>query len=136
MSIKKINIEYDKHGIIYNVFIIFKCFLCINLNVILFNFIHFFYHKPLVIFISILRNSNNLKRFSWKLEFWYACIPLLLFIVDEMKYLLSGKQMNYNYPISIARKNALNFTFETKIRVTRFASVKTLYLFNCIYPLE
>lgn len=44
--------------------------------------------------------------------------------------------MNYNYPISIARKNALNFTFETKIRVTRFAPVKTLYLFNCKYPLE
>jgi hypothetical protein len=66
----------------------------------------------------------------------YACIPLLLFIVDEMKYLLSGKQINYNYPISIARKNALNFTFETKIRVTRFSPVKTLYLFNCKYSLE
>lgn len=41
--------------------------------------------------------------------------------------------MNYHYPISIVRENALNFTFETKIRVTRFSLVKTLYLFNCKY---
>jgi hypothetical protein len=41
--------------------------------------------------------------------------------------------MNCHYPISIVHENALNFTFETQIRVTRFTLVKTLYPFNCKY---
>jgi len=79
---------------------------------------------------------KQFETFFLKTRVGYACIPLVRFIVVETEYFLSGKQMNYHYPISITLKNALNFTFETKIRVTRFAPVKTLYLFNCKYPSE
>jgi len=82
------------------------------------------------------KKFKEFETFFLKTRVYYGSIPLVLFTVVETEYFLSGKQMNYHYPISITRKNALNFTFETKIRITRFALVKTLYLFNCKYPSE
>lgn len=50
---------------------------------------------------------------------------LYLFIVSGTVYFLREKQMNYHHPISSVSENALNFTFETKIRITRFILEKT-----------